>query len=118
MQILGRAVIGSPSENDPLSHRAGGDAYAPLYTLELPSLNRNRRAWFTRTPHGGSFNAMPTAGRSRNGRDEHGSVITVVPAAAGQPGDLLGVEPLDALVVTDPVDGLRYLGFREAGLLS
>ncbi len=32
---------------------------------------------------------MPTAGRSRNGRDEHGSVITVVPAAAGLLGDLL-----------------------------
>lgn len=32
-------------------------------------------------------------------------------------GELLGVELLDALIVTDPVDGLRYFSFREAGLL-
>ncbi len=108
MQILGRAVIGSPSENDPLSHRAGGDAYAPLYTLELPSLNRNRRAWFTRTPHGGSFNAMPTAGRSRNGRDEHGSVVTVVPAAAGLLDDA-GHVVVDEIARCDKiVRGLRH----------
>ena len=35
-----------------------------------------------------------------------------------QAGDLLGVELLDALIVTDPVDGLRYFSFREAGMLS
>jgi len=33
-------------------------------------------------------------------------------------GDLLGVELLDALIVTDRIDGLRYFSFREAGLLS
>ena len=32
-------------------------------------------------------------------------------------GDLLGVELMDALIVADPVDGLRYFSFREAGLL-
>ena len=33
-------------------------------------------------------------------------------------GDLLGVELLDALIVTDRIDGLRYFSFREAGMLS
>ncbi len=33
-------------------------------------------------------------------------------------GELLGVELLDALIVTDPVEGARYFSFREAGLLS
>ena len=33
-------------------------------------------------------------------------------------GELLGVELMDALIVTDPVDGLRYFSFREAGLLA
>jgi DNA repair protein RadC len=33
-------------------------------------------------------------------------------------GELLGVPLLDALVVTDPIDGLRYFSFREAGVLS
>lgn len=32
-------------------------------------------------------------------------------------GVLLGIELLDALIVTDPVDGLRYYSFREAGVL-
>ena len=35
-----------------------------------------------------------------------------------QAGDLLGVELLDALIVTDRIDGLRYFSFREAGMLS
>jgi DNA repair protein RadC len=30
-------------------------------------------------------------------------------------GVLLGIELLDAVIVTDPVDGLRYYSFREAG---
>lgn len=33
-------------------------------------------------------------------------------------GELLGVELVDALIVTDPVDGLRYFSFLESGLLS
>ena len=33
-------------------------------------------------------------------------------------GELLGVPLLDALIVTDPIDGLRYFSFREAGVLS
>ena len=32
-------------------------------------------------------------------------------------GVLLGIDLLDALIVTDPVDGLRYYSFREAGVL-
>jgi DNA repair protein RadC len=32
-------------------------------------------------------------------------------------GELLGVELIDALIVTDPVDGLRYFSFKEAGML-
>ena len=32
-------------------------------------------------------------------------------------GDLLGVELLDALIVTDPCDGGRYYSFHEAGAL-
>jgi DNA repair protein RadC len=32
-------------------------------------------------------------------------------------GDLLGVELVDALIVTDPVNGLQYFSFREAGML-
>ncbi len=32
-------------------------------------------------------------------------------------GDVLGIELLDALIVTDPVNGLRYFSFREAGML-
>ncbi len=34
-----------------------------------------------------------------------------------QVGDLLGVELLDALIVTDPMDGGAYYSFREAGVL-
>ena len=34
-----------------------------------------------------------------------------------QAGDLLGVELMDALIVTDRIDGLRYFSFREAGKL-
>ena len=32
-------------------------------------------------------------------------------------GELLGVELLDFLIVTDPAEGLRYLSFTESGLL-
>lgn len=34
-----------------------------------------------------------------------------------QAGKLLGVELLDALIVTDPMDGGAYYSFREAGVL-
>ncbi len=34
-----------------------------------------------------------------------------------QAGELLGVELLDFLIVTDPAEGLRYLSFTESGLL-
>jgi DNA repair protein RadC len=34
-----------------------------------------------------------------------------------QVGDILGVELLDALIVTDPMDGGAYYSFREAGVL-
>jgi DNA repair protein RadC len=34
-----------------------------------------------------------------------------------QAGDILGVELLDALIVTDPMDGGAYYSFREAGVL-
>lgn len=34
-----------------------------------------------------------------------------------QAGALLGVELLDALIVTDPMDGGAYYSFREAGVL-
>ncbi len=34
-----------------------------------------------------------------------------------QAGELLGVELLDALIVTDPSDGGAYYSFREAGAL-
>jgi DNA repair protein RadC len=33
-------------------------------------------------------------------------------------GEVLGVELVDALIVTDPSEGLRYFSFREAGVLS
>ena len=32
-------------------------------------------------------------------------------------GDVLGIELLDALIVTDSVESLRYFSFREAGML-
>jgi len=34
-----------------------------------------------------------------------------------QAGDLLGIDLLDALIVTDPREGERYYSFREAGVL-
>ena len=34
-----------------------------------------------------------------------------------QAGELLGVELLDFLIVTDPAEGLRYHSFTESGLL-
>ena len=34
-----------------------------------------------------------------------------------QAGDILGVELLDALIVTDPSEGGAYYSFREAGVL-
>jgi DNA repair protein RadC len=32
-------------------------------------------------------------------------------------GEILGVELLDSLIVVDPAEGLRYVSFRDAGLL-
>ena len=35
-----------------------------------------------------------------------------------QAGEVLGVALLDFVIVTDPIDGLRYHSFRESGVLS
>lgn len=35
-----------------------------------------------------------------------------------QAGEILGVSLIDALIVTDPADGLRYFSFQEQGVLS
>ena len=35
-----------------------------------------------------------------------------------QAGELLGVQLLDFLIVTDPADGPRYHSFMEAGMLA
>ena len=35
-----------------------------------------------------------------------------------QAGELLGVDLLDFVIVTDPAEGLRYFSFKEAGVLS
>ncbi len=35
-----------------------------------------------------------------------------------QAGELLGVTLLDFVIVTDPIDGLRYYSFKESGVLS
>ena len=35
-----------------------------------------------------------------------------------QAGELLGIDLLDFLIVTDPGEGLRYHSFRESGVLS
>ena len=34
-----------------------------------------------------------------------------------QAGELIGVELLDFVIVTDPAEGLRYYSFKEAGML-
>ena len=34
-----------------------------------------------------------------------------------QPGELLGVDLLDFVIVTDPIDGFRYYSFKESGVL-
>ena len=35
-----------------------------------------------------------------------------------QAGELLGVDLLDFVIVTDPIDGFRYYSFKESGVLS
>ena len=35
-----------------------------------------------------------------------------------QAGELLGVDLLDFVIVTDPIDGFRYYSFKESGLLA
>ena len=35
-----------------------------------------------------------------------------------QAGELLGVDLLDFVIVTDPIDGFRYYSFKESGVLA
>jgi DNA repair protein RadC len=68
---------------------------------------------YARRAHNAAYAALCISGDPTPSPDDRALVARLRAAGA-----LLGVELLDALIVTDRVDGLRYFSFREAGVLS
>ena len=93
----------------------------PAETPDRLSVSRNE-SHAVRVPRFRTWVTIAPVARST------GDTRTRVPARAGDPvllsdrlrqaGELLGVDLLDFVIVTDPAEGFRYYSFQESGVLS